>query len=312
MLVGQPGSGKSFLTCDLAARVSRGLPWPCGAKGQTGQVVLLSAEDDPSDTIRPRLEAHKVDLSQVHLLKAARQVDVLGQVKERPVSLLDVDVLESALEQVPFCRLLVVDPIGSYLGEQTDAHRDNAVRAVLAPLVRLAEAKRFAVVVVAHRRKSAAKEMDDTALGSRAFTGLARAVWHLGKDPVDPARRLLLPGKNNLAQAQSGFAFWISGEPPRVAWESLSIDMTADEAFAQGRMDREQVSALQKAQAFLEEALDNGAVKVSELKQDAQDLGIAYRTLERAKHALPIQTRRLTLGGPCWWEWGEEQDAEGR
>ena len=28
LLVGDPGQGKSFLTLDIAARVSRGAPWP--------------------------------------------------------------------------------------------------------------------------------------------------------------------------------------------------------------------------------------------------------------------------------------------
>src|SRR5262245_62143557 len=50
---GDPGLGKSVLTLDLAARVSRGIEMPDGSSGRSGGVVLLSAEDGLSDTIRP-------------------------------------------------------------------------------------------------------------------------------------------------------------------------------------------------------------------------------------------------------------------
>ena len=117
-------------------------------------VILISAEDDPADTIRPRLDAHYADVRRVHLLSAVRRVDGDGQY-ERLITLADVDAIEAALVQLPDCKLVVVDPIGSFLGGGTDAHRDNEVRSVLAPIAALAEKYGPAVLVVAHRRKSA-------------------------------------------------------------------------------------------------------------------------------------------------------------
>src|SRR5262245_41493510 len=58
ILDGDPGVGKSLLALDLAARLSRGGPLPGGAAaGRPHVVLLLSAEDDGSDTLRPRAEA---------------------------------------------------------------------------------------------------------------------------------------------------------------------------------------------------------------------------------------------------------------
>src|SRR3990172_3145876 len=57
---GDPGLGKSLMTLDLAARTSTGSPMPDGSRGDVqgpAGVVLLTAEDDPEDTIRPRLHA---------------------------------------------------------------------------------------------------------------------------------------------------------------------------------------------------------------------------------------------------------------
>ena len=78
LLVGRPGEGKSFFTLDVAARVSTGTPWPDGGECPAGSVILISAEDDPADTIRPRLEAQSADIGRVHLLSAVRMVDANG------------------------------------------------------------------------------------------------------------------------------------------------------------------------------------------------------------------------------------------
>jgi hypothetical protein len=88
------------------------------------------------------------------------------------------------------------------------------------------------VVIVAHTRKGAATSADDLALGSRAFTGVARGVWHLMRDPQDKLRRLLLAGKSNLAAEQPGLAFTLDGEPARVCYERDPVAMNADDALA--------------------------------------------------------------------------------
>ena len=152
LLVGRPGEGKSFLTTDAAARITTGTPWPDGKHCPKGSVILISAEDDPADTIRPRLDAHCADVRHVHLLSAVRRVDGDGQY-ERLITLADVDAIEAALMRLSDCKLIVVDPIGSFLGGGTDAHRDNEVRGVLAPIAAMAEKHGPAVLVVAHRRK---------------------------------------------------------------------------------------------------------------------------------------------------------------
>jgi len=45
---------------------------PDGASACDGSVILLSAEDDAADTIRPRLDALGADVSRVHILEAIR------------------------------------------------------------------------------------------------------------------------------------------------------------------------------------------------------------------------------------------------
>jgi hypothetical protein len=306
LLVGRPGEGKSFITIDAAARVTRGKPWPDGSDCPQGTVILISAEDDPAETIRPRLDAHDADVRRVHLLTAVRRVDGGGH-SERLITLADVDAIEASLMKLPECKLIVVDPIGSVLGGGTDAHRDNEVRGVLAPIAKLAEKHGAAVLLVAHRRKSAGNFADDLALGSRAFTGIARAVWHVTRDHENKSRRLLLPGKNNLAREGNGLAFSIEGEPARVAWDRDPVAMNADDALmaeCQGRENKPgpDAEAMNAASDWLLAELARGPRLAKQLQEEWRNgHGGSKRTLDRAKQKLAIEAYRMEVPGPWWW-----------
>ncbi len=302
LLVGRPGCGKSFLTCDMASRVSTGTPWPDGTACPRGSVILICAEDDPADTVRPRLDAHRADVNRVHMLRAVKRTDDDGRETEVMFSLADIEALESALKQCKDCRLIVVDPIGSFLGGKTDAHRDNEVRSVLAPVAALAEKYGAAVLVVCHTRKGASSSADDMTMGSRAFTGIARSVWHLSRDSDDQGRRLLLPGKSNIAPEQGGMAFSIAGKPPAVFWEKDVVSMTADDAMARENGTGGETSSLDEATRWLSETLDSGPMPAKELKELAKGDGLSLRTLERAKAKLGVVACPEYFGGPWVWK----------
>ncbi len=319
LLVGKPGEGKSFLTTDMAARVTTGTPWPDGSDCPAGSVILVCAEDDAGDTIRPRLDAHHADCHKVHLLSAVRRIDGDGKRHDVLFTLADVAALETALKQHRDCRLIVVDPIGSFLGGDTDSHRDNEVRGVLAPVARLAEKYGPAVLVVAHRRKSAGSSADDLALGSRAFTGIARAVWHLTRDTENKARRLLLPGKNNLGPEGDGLAFSIGGDPPAIAWEREPVRMSADDALAvengeSGEKPGPEPKERTAAEEWLRKLLVDGEVTAAMVKTEAQSAGMSYRTVQRAADALGVIREKNTFSGGWQWRFpkpGNEGDNEG-
>ena len=319
LLVGRPKEGKSFLTTDMASRVTTGTPWPDGTDCPKGAVIFISAEDDPADTIRPRLDAHYADPSCVHLLSAVRHVNDKGKPEEVMFTLADAAALEAAIAAVPDCRLVVIDPIGSFLGGRTDAHRDNEVRAVLAPVARLAEKYDTAVLVVCHTRKSPGTNADEQTLGSRGFVGIARAVWHMSRDHENKSRRLLLPGGQNLAGEPTGLAFTINGEPARLSWEREPVAMTADDALAGER--RAGGNAARSKPGPAPQRRDEAAVWLSGIlatgPRPASDLieswtdgeGGSKKTLVRAKQSLGVEAYRPENPGPWWWKLPPEGDA---
>ncbi len=307
LLVGRPGEGKSMLALDAAARVSTGRDWPDGSTCPCGSVILISAEDDPADTIRPRLDAAGADVSKIYRLALVRRVSSDGRQHEKLFNLADLADLEAALKSLPDCRLVVVDPIGSFLGGDTDAHRDNEVRAVLAPVAKLAEKYGPAVLVVAHRRKSSGGLADDLAIGSRAFTGIARVVWHLSRDVADPERRLLLAGKNNLAPEGGGLAFAITGDPPALAWDREPVHMSADAALAAENAARAEKpgpepDAQKAAAGWLRDLLEPGPMAAARIKEEATAAGLAWRTVQRAAESLSVLRGKDSFGGG--WTWG--------
>jgi len=240
LLCGDPGLGKSFVTLDLAARVSSGLPWPDLPllPNDKGGVVLLNAEDDLADTIRPRLDAAEADVSRIASIQAVRRIIPTGQTQETDFDLTeDLIALEAAITQTPDCRLVVIDPLTAYLGK-TDSHKNAEVRAVLARLFELASRHRVALLAVTHLNKASTLPAIYRAMGSLAFVAAARAVWAAVRDNDDETgrRRLFVPIKNNLGTDETGLAYSLepAGSTARVIWEPDPVDMRADEAMNGG------------------------------------------------------------------------------
>lgn len=314
MIVGDPGLGKSLVTLDLTARVSSGCGWPDaptsgasdvpGARGQPGGVVLLSAEDDAADTIRPRLDAAGADVSRITVLTAVRTVDhASGRESERMFSLADdLAALEAAIDRTPGCRLVIVDPISAYLGG-TDSHKNADVRALLAPLGALAARKGVAIVAVSHLNKSGGGSAIYRTTGSLAFPAASRAAWAVARDRDDPERRLFLPLKNNLGPDAGGLAFRVIVGPgaycPTIRWEDGPVSVSADDALAanHGNAGGGERTERDDAADFLREQLAHGPKPVREVEDEARAAGIRPATLKRARATMGVKARKSAFGG---------------
>jgi len=296
LLVGDPGVGKSFLTLDMAARVSSGKPWPdSGRRQKRGSVILLSAKDDLQDTIRPRLDAAGADVSRV---VAVKSMDSLRK---------DLETLDEAVRETGNVRLVVIDPLTAYLGG-VDSHKNAEVRSVLAPLAEMAASYRVAVVGVSHLNKATGGSAIYRTMGSLGFVAAAQAVWMAVKDREAEGRRLFLPAKANLSAEATGMAYKIvpSADPKvgLVEWEKDTIRVDVNElltAEAEGRIGwgRER----EEAREWLTEVLKDGKIKVSEVKTLAISEGHSWRTLRRAAESLAVRKSRegFGKGSTCYW-----------
>jgi hypothetical protein len=309
LLVGRPGAGKGIFCADLASRVSRAAAAPDGEQIEPGDVLIISAEDHRSAVIRPRLDAAEADCTRVHILSETFDIG-------------DYSALESLCERIgDQLRLVIVDPAGSFMPAQRDFYRDNEVRATLSPLAALAAERGFAALVVAHTRTADAVYADDLALGSRAFVGIARSVQHLLEESVEnkpTGRRLLLPGKINLARRPAGLAFRIWGDPPRAEWEAEPLPewFTADMAIGRKSESGGEKKAgrppdqLEEAIELLRVLLAQGECPAKAIRKAAEDGGISRRTLLRAKSELGIKHRFDPEKGAWFWFFEQTEPAD--
>ncbi len=319
MIAGHPGLGKSQITISLAAIVSTGGLWPVDrTKAERGNVIFLSAEDEPSDTIRPRLEAAGADLDRIYMLDAVRIEGDNGEATQRGFSLkTDLSRLGAMLGEIGDVALIIIDPITAYMGG-VETHYNADVRAALAPLSDLAADHGAAVVCVSHLNKGGGNSSDALmrVTGSIAFVAAARAAYLVVKDEDSAQRRLFLPLKNNNGDDKNGLAFELrpyqipSGiDTCRVMWETQPVTITADQALAVQTGDR---SEIDEAMEFLlgELKTENwGSRKVpsKQIEQDAQANGISSATLRRAKKALGIKAvhegQPSNPDAPGKWYW---------
>jgi hypothetical protein len=293
----------------MAAAVTTGGEWPC-AEGRAllGDVVILSAEDGVADTIVPRLMEAGADLKRVHIINAVK--DASGR---RGFNLsVDLDLLERKIFESDNVRLIIIDPISSYLGPKVDSHVNAAVRAVLEPVSEMAARLRVAIVAITHPPKGTGTPAINRFIGSIAFVAAARAAFMVTRDAEDEIRRLFLPVKNNLAPLGKGLAFRLEQRlvadgivGSSVAWETETVTITADQAL-QAADDRGGGGvAGADAEEFLREALAGGAVAVIDLKADAKEAGLSWATIRRAKERLGIVAERESHGrdGGGRWTW---------
>lgn len=307
MIAGHPGLGKSQITSSFAAIVTIGGQWPVDRTPcERGSVLFLSAEDDPADTIRPRLEAAGADLQRVHILHAVRDgFSADGEERHRGFNLKeDVKKLETALAEIGEVALVVIDPVSAYLG-QSDSHNNAEVRALLAPLSEMAARAGVAVVAVSHLNKGGAGGGDALmrVTGSLAFVAAARAAYAVVKDKENEARRFFLPLKNNNFADVGGLAFCIEAvslaggiDTSRISWESEAVSgMNADELL-RPQTDPEDRTEIEEAADWLKVALMDGAVEARELFQLGDKQGFNKRALQRARTRIGAQSKRDGFG----------------
>lgn len=313
MIAGNPGLGKSQITASLAATVTTGGRFPVdGTTCDLGNVVFLSAEDDPADTIRPRLEAARADLTRCYMLDAVVDdgpLDSTGPTRSFSLQT-DLARLGTMLDEIGGAALIVIDPITAYLGG-VDSHKNAEIRALLAPLSVLAEQHGAAVVCVSHLNKNAGSEALLRVTGSLAFVAAARAAYVVVKDSENDLRRLFLPLKNNVGNDKDGLAFTVQSaqiECPagalhtsRVCWEPEAVTVSADAAMSQP-LNPEDQSDIDEAKEFLQELLADGPVSSKQIKADADGAGHAWRTIRRAQKDLGVIAAKTGLKGGWTWQ----------
>jgi len=277
---------------------------PDGERTDPMNVLMLSAEDDPSYAIKPRLDVHGADPSRVFLTKGTRHRDG----KQRWFDMRrDVALMERVIRAHDI-GLVVVDPLSSYL-PASDRNSEGDIRDALQPLMGLMERTGVAVVAIMHVGKSAdGRRPSQRLLGSTAFTALARSVLMVADLPDDqqPADTET-EGKLKVVQVvKSNYAI-----PPlprlfrrpidgAIQWKGESA-LTIEECYQPSRIGgkRGPLATHQAiAESLLREMLAGGSVPSMDVMGEAKTHSLSEHTMRRAKQALGIETVKI---GHIWY-----------
>ena len=292
LLDGDPGLGKSLITLDLIARLTRGSPLPDGTPAARPiTCAILSAEDEPGDTIRPRAEAAGTDLDRL----------VLPDPGDRPARFpADLPALEELIVERGI-EFLAIDPLMAFLPPGVAANLDQCVRQALTPLATLAASTGSAIELVRHLTKQPSDRAILRGQGSMGIIGAVRTALFVGPYVATKvAGSLREPGpdcvlavsKTNLGRTPPALGYRVIESPaglPRVEWTG-PVDRTADGLCA-GKPPAG-LKMRDRAVDWLKRELAAGPRKAADLYAAAATAGIPERTLERAKQGLRAKSHR--------------------
>jgi putative DNA primase/helicase len=305
---GAPGTGKTTISMGLAATVTTGGQWPDGTRSIVGNVVIWSGEDDPADTLIPRLLLSGADLSRVYFI-----TDVLEGHERRSFDpARDMEPLRRKLAEIEDVRLLIVDPIVSAIAG--DSHKNAEVRRGLQPLVDLAASMRCALLGITHFSKgTGGRDPVERLTGSLAFGALARVVLVAARgDGADGrAMRLFCRAKSNIGPDDGGFEYDLQQAEleahPGIFSSSVSwgeaVDGAARDllATADAVGDDGEGGTLADAKRFLTSLLADGPLPTKAIKADADGAGYSWATIRRAQKMLAIEAVKDGMKGGWVW-----------
>ena len=323
MMIGKSGVSKSTVSLWIAAHLSRGniKGTACGI----GKTLIYSSEDDPQDTLRPRLRLMGADLEQIVWLSSPtsyrRRFD-FGEKEHR----------EKLFEIAKNFDLFVIDPIIDICRDQNSNSATLVRKAIEEVVDPICEAG-CAVLGVHHERKDSKREdhLPDRAAGSHAWSARTRCMWLMHKSPIKDCTTkakqrdmctgsesfgVLVPIKTNNSKlgvawhvetpVESGIATVRIGESfqaspsDAIAQYQPKKSSSAQERLALEQLD-DKMSALNAAKKLIEEIYEernSDPIQHEELMAMINRAGIGQIA---ARKAISLTTTRKRMSNKKWY-----------
>lgn len=284
LLQGDPGDGKSKFMLALSALLSNGGALPFADEEATNEpmtIIYQTTEDDADDTVVPRFISAGGDCEKLIFIKEDLKSLSFGD--ER---------IKSAIEKYG-AKLLILDPMSSYIGETCSMNNANETRAEFNHLIAVAKETGCAIVIIAHMNK-----MKDTSPlyrtnGSIDIAGAARSILAVTRtaNKENPAERYLVQVKSNLAPTGNAIVFDVSENGVLFKDE---IELTAEDAFSalaprMGRPNERTEAAI----SFLKELLSDGKMlSATDCEAKLEAAGFKKSTAKKAKRKAGIVSHK--------------------
>ena len=282
LLQGDPGDGKSTMMMHLIAEISRGGAMPDGtALGRPQRVIYQCAEDSVGDMIKPRL---------VKMGANCKNIAYINEASSGNLTLDDERIRDAIISFEP--KLLVMDPIQAYIGNDSSLQIAGSARKLMRRLSIWAETYDCAIVLIGHMNKRETVKGLYRGLGSIDIMAAVRSVMQVERDPDDPHIRVVTHIKNSLEATGGEIRFEIR---PGTGFKWLACAGASEP----GRASQNGISAAMSFETKQEEAahimssmLKERDVAASEMLMTFTKYDIAEKTVRAVKKQLGIRAYR--------------------
>lgn len=290
ILGGDPGQGKSFITAAIAAYKSRGWPLPgeIDIETEPQTTLMLAGEDDPGDTVKPRLMGMQANLSRIAIYDNSIILDGPG------LALLRKMMAETR------ATLFVIDPIVAFLGAKMDMNRSNEVRPIMRALSDIAHDFKAAGLIVRHMRKAPAGKEKGKAIyngmGSIDFTAAVRSELQVEEGTTGD--KYLNHVKANAGPKGKSIRYSISGEPAVFEWGHV-IDIPVD--FGRSKVVSRKMQGEAAARQWLFDQLKDApdGILSNDIFLKAKVAGYSDTKITHIKKGLVLSVKS---GGQWYWK----------
>ncbi len=281
IIEGDPGSGKTMLALRLASQLSKGVALPFVEEHKEPMnIIYQTVEDAYDDTIKPRLEKMYGNYANIHFIDESK--DFLCMSDER---------IEEAIIRTN-AKLLVLDPVQSYLGANVNINSANEVRSALNNLVEIAKRTGCAIILISHLNKKNSSKAIGRHIGTMDLTATARSVLLVGDIKDQDGMRAMAHVKSSLCKKGKTVQFEITDNG--FIWHGES-DLSEEEILAGVALKTKK----QIAMDFIEEMLVDGPRTPEDIYSKGKQYNISKRTIDEAKKVLDVKSVRIGNG----WYW---------
>jgi len=285
LVVGDSGQGKTTLAIDIAARLTTGRPMPFSdAEPITGNVIFQSHEDDLADTLLPRCISAGADTNRISSIETENlNIDE------------DCGIIEQHIKETG-ARLLVFDPLQSFMGRNADMCRITDVRRLLSNLGAVAARNNCAVLIIAHQNKAQGMKDLYRVFGSVDITATARSVLRISVSENDPDIKIISHIKSSVSRPCAPIYFRFADDGSILYLDEYD---EYDEDF-----DTEEIpddsSKRARATEIIYTMLTASPREGTAVYKACEEAGISHRTVERVKKELNVGSERDETNRRMW------------
>lgn len=295
---GDTDVGKSVFLAHLAAAITSGKPFLGRPKSAPQGVLWLSAEEDAGEHILPRLLAAGGDLSRWH----TSQLDEFNQ-RVRYTLPGCVPQFRDAIGLLKL-GLIVVEPLGSHIGQDGDLNNLTFCRTCLDPLNLLALTTGCTIILTRGWRKSRIGPRTHWGEGHNTIGATARVVLQIEAVEGDADARTLRTVKCKGSRNTPLLRYKHEDAKGAVLMTDITEVSRQDETEEGQTLDAGEREAKVEAAELLQAVIGDNLTPVKTIIDAGLQAGLMIGVLRKAKARLKLTWKRDGFGPGSVIQWG--------